>query len=175
MLVGVNVRSRTDEDLAGCVRALGAVQMADGYPTCWPVDPAGWLSPSGFAAAWVARDDVMGSILGHVCVVRGVDDPMVALLTDVSTDRLASVSRLFVSPTARGRGLGLGTSLLAAVSSWTAAHDLLLMLDVVDDGAPAIKLYERLGRRLVDRRQADWVTPQGERLPIRIYLAPEYD
>jgi hypothetical protein len=47
------------------------------------------------------------------------------------------------------------------------------MLDVVDVGTPAIRLYERLGWRLVDRRQADWVTPQGERLPVRIYLAPE--
>jgi len=47
------------------------------------------------------------------------------------------------------------------------------LLDVVDDGAPAIRLYERIGWRLVDRRQADWVTPQGERLPVRIYLAPE--
>jgi GNAT superfamily N-acetyltransferase len=98
---------------------------------------------------------------------------MVALLTGVSTDRLASVSRLFVSPVARGRGLGLGTSLLAAVSSWTSAHDFRLMLDVVDDGAPAIRLYERIGWCLVDRRQVDWVTPQGERLPVRIYLAPE--
>ena len=132
-----------------------------------------WLSPNGCAAAWVAYDDVTGSILGHVCVVRGVDDPMIASLTGVSTDRLASVSRLFVSPVARGRGLGLGTSLLAAVSSWTLAHDCRLMLDVVDVGTPAIRLYERLGWRLVDRRQADWVTPQGERLPVRIYLAPE--
>jgi GNAT superfamily N-acetyltransferase len=98
---------------------------------------------------------------------------MAALLTGVSTDRLASVSRLFVSPAARGRGLGLGTSLLAAVSSWTSAHGLRLMLDVVDNGAPAIRLYERIGWRLVNRRQADWVTPQGERLPVRIYLAPE--
>jgi hypothetical protein len=56
---------------------------------------------------------------------------------------------------------------------WPAAHDYRLMLDVVDVGTPAIKLYERLGWRLVDRRQADWVTRQGERLPVRIYLAPE--
>jgi len=55
----------------------------------------------------------MGSILGHVCVVRGVADPMIALPTGVSTGRLASVSRLFVSPAARGRGVGLGASLLA--------------------------------------------------------------
>jgi len=54
----------------------------------------------------------MGSILGHVCVVRGVADP-IALPTGVSTGRLASVSRLFVSPAARGRGVGLGASLLA--------------------------------------------------------------
>jgi len=99
MLVGVDVRPRTDEDLAGCVRALGAVHMADGYPTWWPVDPAGWLSPSGCAAAWVAHDDVMGSILGHVCVVHGVDDPMVALLTGVSTDRLGRWSTTAWSPT----------------------------------------------------------------------------
>lgn len=58
--------------------------------------------------------------------------------------------------------------MLAAVSSWTLAHDLRLMLDVADDGPPAIKLYERIGWRLVDRRQAGWVTPQGERLPVRI-------
>jgi GNAT superfamily N-acetyltransferase len=173
MLVSVDVRPRTDDDLAGCVRALEAVHRADGYPTWWPVDPPGWLSPSGCAAAWVAHDDVMGSILGHVCVVRGVDDPMVASLTGVSTDRLARVSRLFVSPAARGRGLRLGASLLAAVSSWTSARNFRLMLDVVDDGAPAIRLYERMRWRLVDRRQSDWVTPQGERLPVRIYLAPE--
>jgi hypothetical protein len=47
------------------------------------------------------------------------------------------------------------------------------MLDVVDDGAPAIKLYERIGWRLVNTRQADGVTPQGERLPVLIYPAPE--
>ena len=98
---------------------------------------------------------------------------MVASLAGVGTDRLAGVSRLFVSPAARGLGLGLGASLLAAVSSWVSAHDLRLMLDVVDDGAPAIRLYQRMGWRLVDRRQADWVTPHGERLPVLIYLAPE--
>jgi len=46
------------------------------------------------------------------------------------------------------------------------------MLDVVDDAGPAVALYDRLGWRLVDRRLTDWTTPQGDRLPVRIYLAP---
>ena len=80
MLVGVDVRPHTDQDLVGCDRALEAVHSADGYPNSWLVDPAEWLSPSGCAAAWVAHDVVVGSILGHVCIVRGVDDLTVASL-----------------------------------------------------------------------------------------------
>ncbi len=49
------------------------------------------------------------------------------------------------------------------------------MLDVVDDRGAAIALYERLGWRLVDRRVADWATPEGHHLPLRIYIAPEAD
>lgn len=167
----VTARPRTDDDLPACVRALEAVHASDGYPTWWPADPAEWLSPSGYAAAWVAEDRAAGSIVGHVCVVRGVDDPLVASLTGVASDRLASVSRLFVSPAVRGRGHA--RALLGKTSSWTSAQDLQLMLDVVEDGGHAVELYERLGWRLVDRRQAGWVTPRGERLPVRIYLAPQ--
>jgi ribosomal protein S18 acetylase RimI-like enzyme len=77
---------------------------------------------------------------------------------------------LYVAPTARGGRLG--ESLIAAASSYAGSQELQLMLDVVDDGGPAVALYERLGWRLVDRRTADWTTPQGIRPPLRIYLAP---
>jgi GNAT superfamily N-acetyltransferase len=170
-LVGATVRPRNDEDLPACVCALEAVHGSDRYPMCWPTDPAKWLSPNGCAAAWVAEDPAAGSVVGHVCVVRGVDDPVVASLTGVTSDRLASVSRLFVLPGARGRGLA--RALLGEVSSWASAQDLRLMLDVVEDGGHAVGLYERLGWRLVDRRQADWVAPRGNRVPVRIYLAPQ--
>ncbi len=168
MLSDVRVRPRSEEDLPGCVLALRAVHASDGYPTWWPEDPGAWLSPREHAVAWIAEDE--GAVLGHICVVRGVDDPMVATLAGINTDRLVSVSRLFVSPAARG--LGLGAALLGAAASWSWVHDSRLKLDVIDDGAPAVRLYERLGWRLVDRRQADWVTPEGDPLTVRIYLSP---
>jgi GNAT superfamily N-acetyltransferase len=152
------VRRRAVEDLPGCVRVLEAVHAADAYPMWWPADPAGWLSPVGWTAAWVA--EVAGVVVGHVCVVRGVEDPLVASLTGAGPDQLGTVSRLFIAPEARGRELG--GSLLTAGSSYASELGLQLMLDVVDDGGPAVALYERLGWRLVDRRLADWTTPQGD-------------
>jgi GNAT superfamily N-acetyltransferase len=169
----VIVRRRTDEDLPSCVRALEAVHAADGYPSRWPEQPAEWLCPNGCAAAWVtAQAHEPDTVLGHVCVVRGVDDPVINALTGAAPGQLARVSRLFVAPAARGRGLG--ATLLTALSAWTSERGLRLMLDVVDDDAStAVALYERLGWRLVDRRPAHWLTPQGIRLPVRVYLAPD--
>ncbi|WP_229682002.1 GNAT family N-acetyltransferase [Modestobacter marinus] len=145
---------------------------SDGYPTRWPADPTAWLSPPDCSAAFVACEDD-GTVSGHVCVVTGVDDALVAALAGVSSDRLAGVSRLFTSPAVRGRGLALGARLLSAAQDWAQRRELQLMLDVVDDGAPAVFLYERLGWQLVDRRVADWTTPEGLRHDVRIYLAPQ--
>lgn len=162
------MRERAAEDLPACVRTLEAVHTSNAYPVRWPADPAGWLSPAGSTAAWIAELD--GAVVGHMCVVRGVEDPLVTALTGAGPDRLSAVSRLFVAPDARGRGIG--AALLAAGSAYASARGLRLMLDVVDDGGPAVALYERSGWQLVDRRLADWTTPEGDRPPIRIYLAP---
>src|SRR5659263_669065 len=83
-------------------------------------DPAGWLSPVGWTAAWVA--ELAGVVVGHVCVVRGVEDPLVTSLTGAGPDRLGMVSRLFIAPEARGRGLG--GLLLTAGSSYASALGL---------------------------------------------------
>jgi GNAT superfamily N-acetyltransferase len=162
------VRERAPHDLPACVAALRDVHLADGYPTWWPADPSGWLSPRGCSAAWVAESS--GVVVGHVSVVRGVVDPAVTTATGARPDQLASVSRLFVAPEARGQGLG--AALLDASLSFAAASSLQLMLDVVEDGGAAVALYERLGWRLVDRRPADWTTPDSRRHTVRIYVAP---
>lgn len=167
--VSVSVRVRLEEDFPGCVQALAAVRAADGYPTWWPADPAEWLSPRGSSTAWVA--EYAGAVAGHVGMVRGVDDPALTDLTGVPASRLAAVTRLFVAPSARGRGIG--TLLMERVHRYAAEDGLQLMLDVVDDGGPAIALYDRLGWRVVDHRLADWTTPEGHRPPVRIYVAPD--
>ncbi len=56
---------------------------------------------------------------------------------------------------------------------YAATQGLQLMLDVVDDGGLATALYDRLGWRVVDHRIADWTTPEGRRLPVLVYVAPE--
>lgn len=166
------LRSRTDEDIPGCVTALWAVHQRDGYPTVWPGDPAAWLTPVGCTAAWVAAlsDD---SPVAHVCLVNGAhpaDADAAATATGVDPTLLATVSRLFVSPTARGRGLA--ASLVRAVTVYAHRTGLQPMLDVVDDGGPAVALYEREGWDLVHERAADWTTPEGHLPPVRVYTAP---
>lgn len=169
MMQDVSLRIRSDEDLPRCVQTLAAVHAADGYPACWPTDPAGWLDPPGLVAAWVVEH--AGGIAGHVGMVRDLDDPALTALTGAPARRLASVTRLFVGPSARGRGVG--ARLMDEVSRSAVQQGLQLVLDVVDDGGPAVALYERLGWRTVDRRLADWTTPDGHRLPVRIYVAPD--
>jgi [ribosomal protein S18]-alanine N-acetyltransferase len=68
----VPIRVRTAADLAACVAILRRVHEVSGYPSVWPGDPGGWLTPRGMIAAWVAEHD--GQIAGHVLLIRG-DSP----------------------------------------------------------------------------------------------------
>jgi GNAT superfamily N-acetyltransferase len=155
----MRVRYRRPDDVAGCVAALAEVHRLDGYPSRWPADAAAWLTPDGLLAAWVATAD--GVLSGHV-----------ALVADVERSELASVSRLFVRPAARGQRLG--EVLLGTATAHAREHGLGLLLDVVaDQGSPAIALYERLGWRFAGERLAGWHTPAGVRPRLWRYLAPE--
>ncbi len=59
------------------------------------------------------------------------------------------------------------------VSDQAAKQGLRLVLDVVDDGGPALALYDRLGWRLVNHRLAEWTAADGRRPTLRTYLAPD--
>ncbi|MEW9550488.1 GNAT family N-acetyltransferase [Nonomuraea sp. NPDC050783] len=143
------IRPRAPEDLEACVRALAQVHPADRYPVDWPDDPGAWLTPRGLHQAWVAAEG--GAVLGHAGLTRDLE-----------------VTRLFVVPAARGRGLaGL---LLAALRD--AAGDRPLTLEVSSEATAAIALYERAGWRRTGSSRATWLNAAGEPALLHHYASP---
>ncbi len=160
------IRPRVPEDLPGCVAVLRRVHEESGYPASWPRDPAGWLTPAGLEAAWVA---VHGdSIVGHATLVRGITASCLLDATGRDANELGGVARLYVDPAARRAGRA--RELLEAATGYAVAHGLQPVLDVVDDGLAAIALYEGAGWQLVGTELATWVTPAGVRPKVRWYV-----
>lgn len=164
----MSVRPRVDGDLAACVMALRSVQVSSGYPTRWPDDPVAWLDPPGLVAAWVAERDA--ELVGHIALAAGRGEPGLADLAGVAPDSLVLVTRLFVTPSARG--LGLARTLLSVVTEHARAAGRTLGLDVIEQSGAAISLYEGLGWRFAGRARAHWRTQDGRHPTIRYYLAP---
>jgi ribosomal protein S18 acetylase RimI-like enzyme len=141
----VEIRQRRPDDLDGCVAALTQVHgSGGGYPTRWPADPHAWLDPADAARTWVAADGP--AIVGHVMV-------------RVGPDGTAEVSRLYVAPSAQGRGLA--TALLTAARAYAAGRGLALTLQVTTGQDAAIALYERTGWRRTGT-VFGWTTPAGD-------------
>jgi GNAT superfamily N-acetyltransferase len=162
------IRPRVPEDMPECVALLRRVHEANAYPARWPRDPAGWITPPGLEAAWVAVHD--DSIVGHVALVRGMNASCLLHATGRDASELGGIARLFVDPSARRAGRA--RELLEAATSYAVAHGLQPVLDVVDDGLAAITLYEAAGWRLVGTELATWVTPAGLRPKVRWYVLP---
>nr|WP_240973504.1 GNAT family N-acetyltransferase [Nonomuraea sp. FMUSA5-5] len=99
-------------------------------------------------AAWLAIE--AGAVLGHVAITRDQE-----------------VSRLFVTPAARGRGVA--ARLLESARSSTP---LPLKLEVSSEGRAAIGLYERLGWRRVASSRATWLNAAGEPALLHHYVSP---
>jgi GNAT superfamily N-acetyltransferase len=162
----VSIRNREATDLPGCVEALGEVHESDRYPLVWPKDPVLWLSPTGLLEGWVA--ECSGVIVGHVVLVEGSDAPDGL---QSHGQPLATIKRLFVTPTARRQGTG--ARLLAQAHTWAVRSGLSLILDVVGPGSgAAIALYERAGWQHTSSAIADWTTPEGDPVTVRYYRPP---
>ncbi|WP_219601737.1 GNAT family N-acetyltransferase [Nonomuraea indica] len=144
----MDIRLRTPDDMDACVEALAHVQAADRYPVRWPDDPRSWLTPTGLTSAWIAFE--AGTVLGHVGLTRD-----------------AEITRLFVTPAARGRGLA--TRLLDTVR---AAARTPLKLEVSSEGEAAIALYQRAGWRRVGSSRAGWTNAAGEPALLHHYVSP---
>jgi len=162
------VRTREPADLPACVALLRRVHEISGYPSRWPDDPGGWITPRDLVAAWVAEHD--GQIAGHVALIRGMQVERLLRATGLPPDELGGVIRLYVDPVIRRQGLA--QALLDAAAAAAVAHGLLPVLDVVADSHPAIALYERAGWQFVGTQPATWVDPDGTTPAIRCYVRP---
>ncbi|MFC8797627.1 GNAT family N-acetyltransferase [Promicromonospora sp. NPDC057138] len=165
------IAQRNPAHLDRVVGALRQVHEKSGYPMVWPDDPTAWLTPAGTLDAWVALSD--GEVVGHVMLVEGDKVEYAAELveaTGVPVTGLAGVSRLFVTPAARRRGVA--AALLERLEDTSTRRGRRLVLDVVDDGGPAVRLYERLGWTRVTAGEATWTTPAGTRPKTAAYLSP---
>jgi GNAT superfamily N-acetyltransferase len=151
----VRIRPREGADLELCVQGLAAVFQDGGYPTNWPADPGGWLSPDGIAGAWVASTEGL-PVAGHVLLLR------------LSGEGPAEVSRLFVVPAARRRGVA--QALLRRAIDWATAHELDLVLDVTDHSGAAQALYEQAGFHRAGTVIAGWTTPDGRPVTLHRYV-----
>jgi GNAT superfamily N-acetyltransferase len=151
----VRIRPREGADLELCVQGLAAVFQDGGYPTNWPADPGGWLSPDGIAGAWVASTEGL-PVAGHVLLLR------------LSGEGPAEVSRLFVVPAARRRGVA--QALLRRAIDWATAHELDLVLDVTDHSGAAQALYEQAGFHRAGTGIAGWTTPDGRPVTLHRYV-----
>ena len=163
------LRPRLDDDLEPCVRLLADVHREDGYPTYWPDDPAGWLSPTRMLGALVAEE--RGRIAGHIALAAVASGRTAATWSEaagVPPTRLASISRLFVAHDARGGGTG--AALLEAACTEAERRGLHPVLDVVETNREAIRLYERHGWRCVHCEP--WADARDELLTVHSYVAP---
>ncbi len=153
-----------------CVALLRDVYPVDRYPAVWPAEPVRWLLGRECIAAWVAED--AGRLLGHLSLHR----------TDASRERwqwrealaiplerLAVVSRFFVAPAARRRGVG--SALLDGAEHHAGEHGLSLVLDVAEHNRGAIAFYEHRGWRRVGTTE---LTLSGEpwTLPLVLFVLP---
>ncbi|MFC8829630.1 GNAT family N-acetyltransferase [Streptomyces sp. NPDC057137] len=170
----ISVRRRDSSDLDACVRVLAEVHESDGYPVNWPQDPAGWLTPPGSPpespAAWVALLD--GRIVGHSCLSPARPGDAAPDIwsgrTGMGPEQTAVVSRLFVSPKARGHGIG--ALLLTETVREARGRGLHPVLDVVTSDRAAAALYERQGWTLMATGEQRWGPDQT--VQVHCFAAP---
>ncbi|PYE53746.1 GNAT family N-acetyltransferase [Deinococcus yavapaiensis] len=166
------VTLRTASDLHALVRALRRVHASDGYPVDFPPDPRGFLSPRGLVAAWTARLD--GEIVGHVGLSwRGASESNCVRTASERTKRppedFGLVTRLFVTP--NGRGRGVGDALMEAAEEFLRARRLVGTLDVDEAATAAIRLYERRGWKHVATNLERF--SEGREVSLRVFVGAE--
>jgi GNAT superfamily N-acetyltransferase len=166
------VRPRNDGDLTSCERVARLVQESDGYPAFRSDRPDGlrdFVEGRAFYEAWVAEVD--GEVAGQV-VLRPRSSQMamgvMRQATGLSDDCFGVISRLFVSPATRRRGVG--RALLSTATDAAVSRGLVPVLDVVTNNKAAMALYESMGWARVGTAVVN--LPDGSTLDEVVYIGP---
>ncbi|MFD6991356.1 GNAT family N-acetyltransferase [Streptomyces sp. NPDC059943] len=162
------VRLIENEDIPGAAAALVEVHATDGYPVEGVSDPEEWIRPSGVIQAWVAETD---RVVGHVAISRAQGEDAVTLWQAESGEdeaRIGVLARLFVVREARKNAVG--EKLMRAAMGYAQEHRLRLVLDVMTKDSAAIRLYERLGWKLIG--EASHGYGNGQQIPAVCYVWP---
>jgi GNAT superfamily N-acetyltransferase len=163
------VRARTEADLDACAALMQRTHELDGYPRYAQQDPVRFLASRHETAAWVAEHD--GAVVGHLAVHDAARDPTLPAAqrhTGLPPAGLAVVARLLVSPDLRRSGAG--GALLDEATRHAHARGQRPVLDVQQQCAAPIALYERRGWR---RLEALTLPVEGqEPLLLWVYLGP---
>lgn len=140
----MRIRAKGDADAADCAALMVLTHQLDGYPRYLPDDLAGFVTSPAEITAWVAED--ANGVVGHLALHRAEGDPtwdLAHAATGLPADRLAVVARLLVHP--RWRRRGLARRLLQTADEHVRRQGRRLVLDVLQESAGAITLYEALG------------------------------
>ncbi|MFC7360893.1 GNAT family N-acetyltransferase [Nocardioides astragali] len=166
----MHIRPKADSDGPGCLALLLEVHRTDGYPRYLPDDAPRFITPPYESAAWVAEED--GEIVGHVGVHEAAGDPILDAAqraTGLGAEQLAVIARLLVAPLTRRTGLG--QALLETATSHARMRGRRAVLDVVQDAAAPIALYEANGWTRLEPLSLE-VTDRNS-LDLWVYLGPE--
>ncbi|AOS61018.1 GNAT family N-acetyltransferase [Actinoalloteichus hymeniacidonis] len=164
------MRPRRESDLDDCVSVLAAVHAADGYPRHWPANPTEWLrDPGAMLGAWIVAE--AGVLLGQVGLIEAESEIAGQAWRRHAGPQAAApagITRLFVAPSARGRGIG--TLLLDAACAEARRRDRHPVLDVLARDRAALQLYSRRGFRRLDT--VDLILAAGVVEPAHCLAAP---
>ncbi|GAA4729397.1 GNAT family N-acetyltransferase [Pedococcus ginsenosidimutans] len=169
---GVGIRPRRPEDLPALAAVLAAQQAYTGYPQRWPlpIPVEEFLHRPAQLQAWVAEVD--DEVVGHVAAAT-VEPGDMATVWSAGTGRplseLAEVSVLFVDHATAGRGVG--SALLTTVVEYIRGSGLTPVLDVVQETANAVRLYQRRGWQVVGESRPPWLP--DDHLPVLLMVLPD--
>jgi GNAT superfamily N-acetyltransferase len=163
------IRARHDDDIDRLCDLARSIHASDRYPVMLKEDVRSFVVTENCLAAWVCEID--GIVVGHAALHTVWSDE-VASLACAALERprsgLGAVSRLFVDPTARRRGIA--QALLAEATLEARSRGLWPVLDVVTTYPSALALYERAGwKRLGTIRLP---MPDGTSIDEHVYAAP---